>query len=147
MVKTKEYLGKYIVYSDGKIYSKVKKRFLKKQTMSIGYEAYMLGNKLTYLHRILGECFIPNPENKSHINHKDGIRNNNDLNNLEWNTHSENLKHAYRELKINKSTMFSTQDIYDIRNSKISAKKLCIKYNCAESTIYAIRNKSIGGHL
>ena len=51
--------------------------------------------KIHKIHRLLGEYFIPNPENKPCINHKDGNKLNNSLNNLEWATISENTKHAY----------------------------------------------------
>lgn len=49
-----------------------------------------------YLHRILAEAFIPNPEHKRTVNHKDGNKLNNNLSNLEWATHSENISHAHR---------------------------------------------------
>lgn len=51
--------------------------------------------KTFLIHRLLGIHFIPNPENKPEINHKDGNRINNSLDNLEWNTQSENQKHAF----------------------------------------------------
>ena len=51
--------------------------------------------KIHKIHRLLAEHFISNPENKPCINHKDGNKLNNDLNNLEWATISENTKHAY----------------------------------------------------
>lgn len=47
------------------------------------------------LHRALAEAFIPNPENKRCVNHKDGNKLNNSLDNLEWATHGENNQHAY----------------------------------------------------
>lgn len=107
MQKPYYYKGKitnYMVRDDGKVYDALTGLFLKEYMNNSGYIMYSLsiidenGKKYTVRassHRMVAETFIPNPDHKPFVNHKDGVKTNNEASNLEWVTPSENNKHAY----------------------------------------------------
>ena len=73
---------------------------LKTKIIPSGYEQITLNNKGTkvyrYIHRLVAEVFVDNPNNLPWVNHIDGVKTHNYATNLEWVVPSENSKHAFR---------------------------------------------------
>ncbi len=90
----------YLVYSNGDIFGPTGTK-LKHRKNADGYAIVTMGNKrlrrtTQFVHRIVAELFLPNPQNLSDVDHLDGDRMNPAMENLEWVTHEENVKRSYQ---------------------------------------------------
>ena len=134
------------------------KKYLKHQKTSDGYVRVELSNngtsKKINVHKLVADSFIPNPNNKLFINHKNGIKNDNRITNLEWNTRSENSQHAY-DIGLTKKMVgynnpnnkLTEEQILQIFYSTDIYTQIAKKYNISKGHIYRIKNKLRWKHL
>lgn len=98
------------------------------------------------IHRLVANHFIPNPENKKQVNHKDGNKSNNISTNLEWSTGRENKDHAiinklYANGERNGRAKLSQLQVDEIKNSVLNQYELAKQYNVSQGTISRIKTK------
>ena len=156
----KGYEGYYEVSTKGKIRSV--NRIIKKGDVFIsrksqemktfltrGYERVSLnkeGIRRKFLvHRLVAETFIPNPDNKKEVNHKDGDKSNNSIDNLEWVTKLENMRHAENNklIKRNKGSQHYNSKLTEdlVREMRIKFKNGSTPYQMAKE--YGVNDKTI----
>lgn len=109
------------------------------------------------VHRLVADAFVENPDDKDEINHKDGNKENNRAENLEWVTRSENEQHAYDNnlVKVLKGSEkpLSKLDEEDIRNIRKEYEDGCLqielaeRYGVARQTISSIVNRKAWTHV
>lgn len=119
-----------------------------------GYCFINLLEKTYLVHRLVAKAFIPNPENKPQINHKDLDKQNNRVENLEWATNNENRQHAvvngrvWRcQGEVNPLAKLSNKVVLLIAASKKPGTELAKRYNISPTTICDIKNGKTWTHI
>ena len=121
-------------------------------------DLYKKGKRKTFsVHRLVAEAFISNPNNLPQVTHKNGLKVDNTLKNLELCNNSYNMKHSFKiginPKKVgesNSSSKLKNEDVLEIRNlhkAGISMSKLSIRYYVSISTISSIIRKITWKHL
>lgn len=116
-----------------------KGRVLKTRINNYGYVEVRLTKQskqsTTFLHIILAKAFIPNPLNKPEVNHLNGIKTDNSIDNLEWCTHAENIKHAHKLGLYNKvyKPIIDTCTGKRYKSLREASTELSINYNTCRS--------------
>lgn len=156
------YPNKYILTSTGVILIRRMGKIqpISSQVTNSGYELVHLckdGIRKAYtMHRLVAKTFIPNPYNKETVNHKDGNKLNNDIDNLEWNTLKENINHAdFTGLVCKKGQKNGGSKLTD--KKVIAIKKMILegftnlfiskKFKVDPSTISVIRHGKTWSHI
>ena len=141
-------LDDYEVTEHGKIINKTTGYILKPKHNATGYCYVRLGGKNYLIHRLVAQKYIPNPDNKPQINHKDGNKDNNDITNLEWVTAKENKVHAVEHNLVANGEKIGTgkltkEDVQFIRahaKKDIKIKDLATMFNVSVRAISNIVN-------
>ena len=123
-----------------------------------GYLTVDINRKGKKVHRLVAEAFIPNPNKLPQVNHKDGNKTNNSVENLEWCTNSENSKHAValglrplgeekNNSKLNREIVLFIRKNYICGDKKYGQKPLARKFGVAPATIKDIVLKKKWRHI
>lgn len=156
----KDYENLYEVSNYGNIKSLKynKEKLLKPYMTSTGYYKIDLRKnnirKIRPIHKLVAEAFLENPKNLSEVNHKDGDKTNNNMNNLEWVTRAENIKHSYKTglhihlpdcKPVNQIDINTGQILNNYKSINDAAKHLNIRHESISACINGVTN-SYGGY-
>lgn len=154
-VEIPDTLGSYGINKDGQVIDLLSGNKRKSVMHNTGYFYVLLSvggsKKFRFVHRLLASTFIPNPECKSCINHKNGIKTDNSIDNLEWVTVYENVRHSVASLgnggsgkvkPIQKIDANGIKTVY--KNIREAGRQSGISYNSIMKVLKGSRKKSAG---
>lgn len=177
MKDIKGYEGRYAITKNGRIWSysriiirknklgnfRIQGRWLKPMTSKnkIWYHSVTLGNRGFKVHRLVSQTYIPNPLNLLEVNHKNGKKNDNRVENLEWCTRKQNLEHGLKICPLSKRHLsrdskeywpkLTSKQVLQIReeysNRKTTYRKLAKKYNVSPVAILKIIHRIIWKYI
>ena len=150
-------IGDYIIYNTGVVFNKKKNSIQHQSRNSDGYPMVTINKKQIRTHILIAKTFIPNPNNKSCVNHINGIKTDNRVENLEWCTPRENVIHAFKNgLMVrhkgekNPYSKLNEDQVISIKNKiKLGATLTSIakEFNVSVSCICLINRGKNWGHI
>lgn len=152
MKDIKGYEGQYAITEDGQVWSYKTNKFMK-SNLARGYLKIKLSNgairKDYYIHRLVAEAYVPNPQDKPQVNHKDENKLNNNASNLEWVTAKENTNygtHNEREAKTKSRPVYCVEldEVFD--GTGFAARQLGLRRNKIWACCEGLANTHGGYH-
>ena len=144
----KDYEGLYAITRNGNVWSYKSNKFLKPGLTKDGYNRVILckegKRKTNYIHRLVAEAFIPNPDNLPQVNHKDENKQNNCVNNLEWCDAKYNINYGTRIERISKPVYCIELD-RTFKSQVEAARELGINQGNISSCLTG-KLKTVGGY-
>lgn len=145
----KGYEGLYEVDDQGNVYSLISNRFIDSGLTTKKYKRVCFTangkRRFIHVHRLVAEAFIPNPLDLPQVNHKDGNKLNNHVDNLEWCSASENMKHSYDSglhfRKLSPEDVRFILDHYIPRDKEFGTRALGRKFNVSQTAICQVLKK------
>lgn len=124
-------IDNYLINKKGEVYNTTRKKFLKPIKNGRGYVSFVLyiknKRKAIFRHRLLASTFLPNPDNKTEIDHINGLAGDDRLENLRWVTHKENVNYWHKDQRTYLRRPIILRELYNkkdiVFNSHIEACK------------------------